>query len=129
MNERPASERPEPKIVRKLRERRETHKDRGRIHRAAFLLAGLIFTLSGIAMLVLPGPAFVVIPVGLAVLSLEFAWAAHLLDHVLDKAQTAQEKAAATSVRQKLMSLIAMAAAAVGFVVAALRYDIPLLPV
>lgn len=29
----------------------------------------------GVAMLVLPGPAFVVIPVGLGILGLEFAWA------------------------------------------------------
>jgi uncharacterized protein (TIGR02611 family) len=129
MTERPSSERREPKVVRGLRERRETHKDRGRIYRAAFLLAGLVFTLSGVAMLVLPGPAFVVIPVGLAILSLEFAWAGRLLDHALDKAQTAQEKAAATSTRQKLMSLIAIAGAAIGFVAAAIRYDIPLLPV
>ena len=29
----------------------------------------------GVALIVLPGPAIVVIPVGLAILSLEFAWA------------------------------------------------------
>ena len=29
----------------------------------------------GIALIVLPGPAFVVIPIGLAILSIEFAWA------------------------------------------------------
>ncbi len=29
----------------------------------------------GIVLLVLPGPAFVVIPLGLAILGLEFAWA------------------------------------------------------
>jgi tellurite resistance protein TerC len=30
-------------------------------------------------MIVLPGPAFVVIPAGLAILGLEFAWARHTL--------------------------------------------------
>ena len=29
----------------------------------------------GVALIVLPGPAFVVIPLGLAILSAEFAWA------------------------------------------------------
>jgi tellurite resistance protein TerC len=29
----------------------------------------------GVALIVLPGPAIVVIPIGLAILSLEFAWA------------------------------------------------------
>jgi hypothetical protein len=31
--------------------------------------------LFGIALIVLPGPAFIVIPVGLAILATEFAWA------------------------------------------------------
>jgi tellurite resistance protein TerC len=31
--------------------------------------------LIGVALLVLPGPAFVVIPVGLAILATEYAWA------------------------------------------------------
>lgn len=33
----------------------------------------------GLILLVAPGPAFVVIPLGLAILSLEFAWARHWL--------------------------------------------------
>ncbi|MFL6520414.1 MAG: PGPGW domain-containing protein [Chthoniobacterales bacterium] len=31
--------------------------------------------LIGVALIVLPGPAFIVIPVGLAILASEFAWA------------------------------------------------------
>jgi tellurite resistance protein TerC len=31
--------------------------------------------LIGVALIVLPGPAFIVIPVGLAILATEFAWA------------------------------------------------------
>jgi hypothetical protein len=38
------------------------------------IIGGTILLL-GIALLVLPGPAFVVIPVGLAILATEFAWA------------------------------------------------------
>ena len=34
----------------------------------------------GISMLALPGPAIVVIPVGLAILSTEFVWAKNLLN-------------------------------------------------
>jgi uncharacterized protein (TIGR02611 family) len=36
---------------------------------------GLTILLLGIAMVVLPGPAFIVIPIGLAILATEFAWA------------------------------------------------------
>jgi tellurite resistance protein TerC len=36
---------------------------------------GVTILLLGVAMVVLPGPAFIVIPVGLGVLATEFAWA------------------------------------------------------
>lgn len=36
---------------------------------------GFTVLLIGLAMVVLPGPAFVVVPAGLAILGLEFAWA------------------------------------------------------
>ena len=39
---------------------------------------------TGIVLLVLPGPAIVVIPMGLAILSLEFAWARYLLRRLQD---------------------------------------------
>ena len=38
------------------------------------ILGGTV-VLMGVAMLVLPGPALIVIPAGLAILALEFAWA------------------------------------------------------
>ena len=38
-------------------------------------VVGATFVLIGIALLVLPGPAFVVIPVGLAILATAYAWA------------------------------------------------------
>ena len=48
----------------------------------------------GILMLVLPGPAFVVIPAGLAILGLEFSWARHWLAKVKELAKQAAEKVA-----------------------------------
>ncbi len=42
------------------------------------VIGGSILLL-GIVMVVLPGPAVIVIPVGLGVLGLEFAWARHWL--------------------------------------------------
>lgn len=43
---------------------------------------GTTVVLFGLALLVLPGPAFVVIPLGLAILAAEFAWARNLLHRV-----------------------------------------------
>ena len=42
--------------------------------------------LAGVLMIVLPGPAFVVIPAGLAVLAVEFAWARRLLRRAREQA-------------------------------------------
>lgn len=38
-------------------------------------VVGVTVAATGVVMLVTPGPAFVVIPLGLAILSIEFAWA------------------------------------------------------
>lgn len=40
---------------------------------------GFTILATGIAMIVLPGPAFIVIPIGLAILATEFVWARKLL--------------------------------------------------
>ena len=45
------------------------------IKRIAVIVFGGTVLLLGIALLVLPGPAFIVIPLGLAMLAAEFAWA------------------------------------------------------
>ena len=48
-------------------------------------LAGISVVLVGVAMIVLPGPAIVVIPLGLGILGLEFAWARRWLAAVQRK--------------------------------------------
>lgn len=54
--------------------------------RIAIGIVGGTVLLIGIVMIVLPGPAFVVIPAGLAILGIEFAWARHWLKKVKAKA-------------------------------------------
>ena len=43
--------------------------------RIAVAVVGSTVLAVGVALIVLPGPALLVIPIGLAILSLEFAWA------------------------------------------------------
>lgn len=60
------------------------------------MIVGVIGTtllLIGIAMIILPGPAFIVIPVSLAILATEFVWARHALDKAKEIVQKAKEKA------------------------------------
>src|SRR5690348_7125271 len=55
--------------------------------RIAIGFVGGSVLLVGVAMIVLPGPAFVVIPAGLAILSVEFAWARIWLKKAKAKAE------------------------------------------
>jgi tellurite resistance protein TerC len=52
------------------------------LRRLLIALLGSTVILIGIAMMVLPGPAVLVIPAGLAILATEFAWARHVLKRV-----------------------------------------------
>lgn len=52
------------------------------IRRLVVGAAGTVVLLVGIAMIVLPGPAVVVIPAGLGILASEFLWARNLLNRV-----------------------------------------------
>ncbi|ABV87201.1 PGPGW domain-containing protein [Shewanella pealeana] len=45
------------------------------IKKAVITLVGASLTLAGALLLVLPGPAWLLLPIGLAVLSLEYSWA------------------------------------------------------
>ena len=55
--------------------------------RIAISIVGFTVLAIGIAMMVLPGPAFIVIPIGLGILGLEFAWARRWLTTVKEKAE------------------------------------------
>jgi uncharacterized protein (TIGR02611 family) len=118
-----------PSLIDRLQTQRERHLQRSKPVRALYVVAGFTVLLAGLAMLVTPGPAFVVIPIGLALLSLEFAWAETLLQRAIEQGEKAKQKAADTTATQRVLSGIATALG-IGAVVAwALLGDIPLLPV
>jgi uncharacterized protein (TIGR02611 family) len=120
--------RPRPKLIEKLEARRATHRDRSRVYRIGFVVVGAAILIGGVVMLVTPGPAFVLIPIGLAMLSLEFVWAERLLEKSLEQAQIAQAKAAQTTRTQRILVGIATALAIGACVLAVLWWDIPVLP-
>jgi len=57
----------------------------GQAKRLIVTVIGFTILASGIAMIVLPGPAIVVIPIGLAILATEFIWARNLLVTVKER--------------------------------------------
>ena len=118
-----------PSLVERLQQQRERHRRRPLVVRVLYIVVGFTLLGAGIAMLVLPGPAFVVIPIGLALLSLEFAWAQSLLDSALEKGEIAKRKAAQTTRTQRLLTTIAAVLGGAACGVWALWGDIPVLPV
>lgn len=50
-----------------------------------------MLVLAGLVMLVTPGPAFVILPLGLYLLALEFEWAERLLEKALKHAERAKD--------------------------------------
>ena len=120
-----------PELLIKLQERKERHKQRGRVKRAGVVLLGLLIVLAGLVMSGpgVPGPGIAVILVGLGFLALEFDWAERWLERAIVWADNAAERAANAPRWQKVLSGVLAAVGAAAFVVAAILWDIPLLPV
>lgn len=59
--------------------------------RVVRIIVGFTVLAIGVALLVLPGPAFIVIPIGLAILATEFVWARRLLQHVRERAEKVRD--------------------------------------
>ncbi len=69
-------------------------------YKAARLIAvtavGTTVLALGIVMIVIPGPAIIVIPIGLAILGLEFAWARMWLRHIRERLSNSNANARAS---------------------------------
>jgi uncharacterized membrane protein len=71
-----------------------------RVRRLIVAVIGTTILLFGVALIVLPGPAFIVIPIGLAMLASEFAWARRLIRRgrvLVEKAKRSSPLATADS--------------------------------
>jgi hypothetical protein len=77
------------------------------------VLGGLL-TLAGIAMLALPGPGFVLVAAGLAVLATRFSWAKKPLDYAKDKAKAGVEEVGRSPWRAAGAALGALVLLAIG---------------
>jgi uncharacterized protein (TIGR02611 family) len=120
-----------PELLVKLRERKARHKQRHLLHRAGVVALGFLIVLVGIVMSGpgVPGPGIAVILVGLGLLALEFDRAERLLERVIIWADMAAIRAEQTSTAQRVIGALLVALAVAAFVVAAILWDIPLLPI
>jgi len=122
----------DPTMIERLRAQRraqrEIHAMRPLYLRVLITLAGFTLLFTGLAMLVLPGPALAVIPIALAILSLEFAWAGRALETALEKAEQAKQSAKETSRTQRIVVGVAIGLAVIAAVIASILWEIPVVP-
>ena len=69
--------------------------------RIVITVVGFTVVLIGVVLIFTPGPAFVVIPIGLAILGVEFAWARRLLRRVKDSSLSAINKVKGTKIKEE----------------------------
>ena len=120
-----------PELLVKLQERKERHKQRHIVHRAAVVVLGVFLVCAGIVMSGpgVPGPGIVTIIVGLGFLALEFERAERLLERAILMGDRAAARAERTTTRQRVAAGVAGMVAAVAFAYAAFTWNIPLVPV
>jgi uncharacterized protein (TIGR02611 family) len=113
----------------KLARRRERHIQHSMPYRVAFVIVAFAILIGGLALIPLPGPGWAIVFIGLGMLALEFKWAEHLMEKILDRLEAAKQSAANASPMQKAFGVAATVLGIAAFVVAAILWDIPLLPV
>jgi uncharacterized protein (TIGR02611 family) len=120
-----------PELLVKLRERKERHKERHIVHRAAVVVAGFFIVLAGIVMSGpgVPGPGIVTILLGLGLLALEFDRAELWMEKVIIWGDRAAERAENSSKGQRIAAGVVAALAIGAFAAAAILWDIPLVPI
>jgi hypothetical protein len=97
----------------------------GTVKTVVVAVLGGLLTLAGIALLVLPGPGFVLVAAGLAVLATQFQWAKKPLDYAKEKAVEGIEQVGKSPWRTAFAVLCALVLVGLGIAVLA-GLDLPL---
>jgi uncharacterized protein (TIGR02611 family) len=117
-----------PTFVERMHAQRERHAERPLYKRVVIAMAGFTLLFAGLAMLVLPGPALAVLPVALAILSLEFAWAARWLERVIKQAERAKQTARETSKLQRAVIATAIVLLIAAALIGSILWELPYVP-
>ena len=115
-------------LIERVRERKERHKERSRLYRAAFVLIAIGVVALGLVLLPLPGPGWLIIALGLAMLALEFDRAERLLEVVLERLEQVGDRAAKAGPVGKVVTVALFVLGVAGMVTAVILWEIPYLP-
>jgi uncharacterized protein (TIGR02611 family) len=115
------------RIMERVREQRDAHRQRGRAYRVGFAVAGMLVVAGGIVLSLpfVPGPGILLIAIGLTMLALEFAWAERLLERIAHRVEDAADASGRTKAAVAALAIAGVTA----LTVAAVLWDLPLVPV
>jgi Flp pilus assembly protein TadB len=122
--------RPPGRMIERVRERKEKHKQRGKVYRVFFAIGGVLVILAGLALSLpgVPGPGILLLVVGLGMLALEFDRAERLLEKILARVEHLVDGAAEAPLWQQILggalTVLGIVAVAAAFVL----WDIPIVP-
>jgi uncharacterized protein (TIGR02611 family) len=117
-------------MIERIRERKEHHKQRGKLYRAGWVVAGVIVILVGGALSLpgVPGPGLLLVLFGLGMLALEFDRAERLLEKILGRVEHVVDQAQDAPRWQQILGGAVTVAAMVAVVAAFVLWDVPVLP-
>ena len=75
---------------------------------------GILLVVAGLVMVVFPGPAFIVIPIGLGLLSVRFTWASRLVNAAIDEGAELGEAVKQLSRRKRILAGAAVLCVLIG---------------
>lgn len=102
-----ADQAPRPRLHVRVRGRIRKNRPLDLTWRVGVFVVGVLFVIAGLIMFVTPGPGWLALLLGLAVLATEFAWAERLLHWARRKAKEAAGKALDPRVRKRNLLIVA----------------------
>lgn len=117
-------------MIDRVRERKEKHKQRGKVYRALWVVLGSVVILAGLALSLpgIPGPGLLLLAVGLAMLALEFDRAERLLEKLLVRLERLSDRAQRASRTQKIAGGLFGVAVVAAAIAVAVIWGIPFVP-
>ena len=105
-------ERPAEWADRKVEQANDVYERHGTIFRWMWIAVGFVVVAAGLAMIVVPGPVTVVVPLGLVMLAAVFGWARRLLLRTVEVGEEATRQFQQADRRVRVLTYAASAAAA-----------------
>lgn len=99
----------EQRVDRQVEKASRIYDNHGKVFRVMWVAVAVVVVAAGLAMIVVPGPVTIVVPLGLAMLAAVFGWARRLLNESVHKGVEVKNRVEDTSRTTKVLGGVALA--------------------